>query len=85
MEEGWVSERRRRMLTCHEAADELRCHPETIRRAIRAGHLRATYFGGRYLIDRADLPTVLERPAPPPRRPVIRGRFAAIAQELDAA
>lgn len=41
--------------TIQEAAELLSCHPDTIRRAIRAGKLKAAAFGKGIRISRADL------------------------------
>lgn len=41
--------------TLGEAADLLSCHRETLRRAIRAGHLRAAKLGRGFRISRYDL------------------------------
>ena len=35
-------------LTSVEAADHLKCHPETVRKRMRAGDLRAVKFGQTY-------------------------------------
>ena len=43
------------MLTVPEAARRLRRNPETIRRWIRAGRLRASRIGTQHLIEEADL------------------------------
>lgn len=73
------------LLTTAEAARELRCHPETIKRAIRCGKIRARFFGGRYLIERSALPAELAPPAKPPGRPAKQpGHFARVAREMDA-
>lgn len=41
--------------TLAEAADLLSCHPETLRRAIKEGTLRAAKLGREYRISRTDL------------------------------
>lgn len=41
--------------TLSEAATLLSCHPETLRRAIRKGHLQAAKLGRGFRISRADL------------------------------
>ena len=38
-----------------EAAALIRCHPQTLRRAIRAGALKAARIGRNYVIGRPDL------------------------------
>ena len=43
------------MLTVREAAHRARCDPETVRRWIRAGHLRAQRVGTQHVIDESDL------------------------------
>jgi excisionase family DNA binding protein len=43
------------VLTVAEAADLVGLHPETIRRWIRTGRLRATRIGRSYLIDADEL------------------------------
>ncbi|MHC4225387.1 MAG: helix-turn-helix domain-containing protein [Planctomycetota bacterium] len=43
------------MLTVPEAARRLRVNPETIRRWIRAGRLRAKKVGTQHLIEETDL------------------------------
>lgn len=50
------------MLTVTEAARRAGRDPETIRRWIRAGRLRATRTGSRHLIDEADLDAATEEP-----------------------
>ena len=74
------------LLTVPEAAAALRCHTETVLRAIRRGEIDATLFGGRYLIDPADLPTAPRaRPLPPRRRPgKPAGPVSAAVRQMDA-
>lgn len=73
-------------LTIPEAADALRCSTKTIRRAIKRGTIPATFFGGRYLIAEADLPTSLPpRPAPPVRQAGKRGEAGALARRIAGA
>ena len=43
--------------TLAEAAELLSCHPETLRRAIKDGTLRAAKLGREYRISRSDLQT----------------------------
>jgi excisionase family DNA binding protein len=43
------------LLTLQEAADKLQCHPETLRRAILRGELKAGRLGKEYRIDERDL------------------------------
>lgn len=74
------------LLTTAEAAQALRCHERTIRRAIARGEIRATFFGGRYLIPVDALPEMLApRPLPPirPRKPA--GQFVELAREMTRA
>ncbi len=58
------------MLTVPEAARRVGRNPETIRRWIRAGRLRATKLGTQHLIEETDLdaiavdPKALQVPAP---------------------
>lgn len=54
------------MLTVHEAAASLRRSPETIRRWIRAGRLRAHKVGTQYLIEESDLSAVEDEALPIP-------------------
>lgn len=51
--------------TAAEAADYLRVHPETIRRAARAGQLPASHIGNRLLFAQVDLDAFVhaQRPA----------------------
>jgi excisionase family DNA binding protein len=51
------------MLTVPQAARRARRNPETVRRWIREGRLRATKVGTQHVIDEADLDEVLGRPA----------------------
>ena len=46
------------MLTVPEAARRTKRDPETVRRWIRSGRLRATKIGTQHLIDEADLARV---------------------------
>lgn len=48
------------MLTVPEAARRTRRHPETIRRWIREGKLRARKVGTQHVIEESDLDTLLE-------------------------
>jgi excisionase family DNA binding protein len=48
------------MLTVPEAARRTRRDPETVRRWIRSGRLRATKIGTQHMIDEADLAEVIE-------------------------
>jgi len=57
------------MLTVREAARRTGRDPETIRRWIRAGKLRALREGRRQLIDEADLDVVVEEPGSMPLPP----------------
>ena len=50
------------MLTVPEAARRVGRDPETIRRWIRAGRLRARKVGTQHVIEEADLEAVLEEP-----------------------
>jgi len=49
------------MLTVPEAARRARRNPETIRRWIREGRLRATKVGTQHILDEKDLDEVLGR------------------------
>ena len=49
------------MLTVPEAARRVKRDPETIRRWIRSGRLRAKKVGTQHVIEEADLESVLER------------------------
>ena len=56
------------MLTVPEAARRLRLNPETIRRWIRSGRLRARKIGTQHVIDERDLESLRKReslPVPP--------------------
>ncbi len=57
------------MLTVPEAARRTKRDPETVRRWIRSGRLRATKIGTQHMIDEADLAEVAEKksvlPLPP--------------------
>lgn len=48
------------VLTVPEAARRTRRHPETIRRWIREGKLRARKVGTQHVIEESDLDTLLE-------------------------
>lgn len=48
------------MLTVPEAASRIGRDPETVRRWIRSGRLRARKVGTQHLIDEADLEQVVE-------------------------
>jgi excisionase family DNA binding protein len=48
------------MLTVPEAARRTKRDPETVRRWIRSGRLRATKIGTQHMIDEADLAEVTE-------------------------
>jgi len=48
------------MLTVPEAARRTKRDPETVRRWIRSGRLRATKVGTQHLIDEADLAAISE-------------------------
>ena len=53
-----------RWFTVDEAAEYLRCCPQTIRNAMHRGDLRATQLGpegASYLLDRMDIDRFLER------------------------
>jgi excisionase family DNA binding protein len=50
------------MLSVIEAAQRAGCHPETIRRWIRARRLRAERRGNRHLIHEDDLAALVEEP-----------------------
>jgi excisionase family DNA binding protein len=68
------------MLTVPEAAKRVARDPETIRRWIRAGRLRATKIGTQHVIEEADLAAAAERsqmlPMPPEWRTLESGRPA---------
>lgn len=49
------------MLTVPEAALRTKRDPETVRRWIRSGRLRATKIGTQHMIDEADLSQVTEQ------------------------
>jgi len=55
------------LLTVDEAAEQLRVHPETIRRAIRRGDLPAVRVGSVYRVDGSAIQPV--RAAKPERAP----------------
>ncbi len=64
------------MLTVPEAARRVRRNPETIRRWIREGRLRASKVGTQHVIDEGDLAGMLdadEVPLPPEWRRTITG------------
>ena len=48
------------MLTVPEAARRTKRDPETVRRWIRSGRLRATKVGTQHMIDEADLQTAID-------------------------
>ena len=82
------------LLTVPEAAAELRCHVDTVRRMVRRGELDAQLVAGRYLIDPDSLPTRRVRPdsvGVPPARVLPRGdgptaqAARRVAARLDAA
>lgn len=50
------------MLTVPEAARRVRRDPETVRRWIRGGRLRARKVGTQHVIDEADLEALLRTP-----------------------
>lgn len=54
------------MLTVPEAARRVGRNPETIRRWIRGGRLRASKVGTQHLIDESDLDAVAMSPEPLP-------------------
>lgn len=49
------------MVTVPQAADRLGRNPETIRRWIRSGRLRATKVGTQHMIDERDLQNLSDR------------------------
>ena len=53
------------MLTVLEVADLLHRGPETIRRWIRSGRLRASKVGLQHMVDERDLPSGQDRLLPP--------------------
>ncbi|MHC4137738.1 MAG: helix-turn-helix domain-containing protein [Planctomycetota bacterium] len=67
------------MVTVPEAARRLRVNPETVRRWIRSGRLRATKVGTQHMIDETDL----ENLRPQERLPLPRGwRRTATSEPL---
>ena len=65
------------MITVPEAAKRAGRDPETIRRWIRTGRLRASKIGTQHVIDEADLEPLLEDeelPMPPEWRQLPDGR-----------
>jgi len=50
------------MLTVPQAARRVRRDPETVRRWIRAGRLRARKVGTQHVIEEADLDALVEEP-----------------------
>ena len=64
------------MLTVPEAARRVGRNPETIRRWIRAGRLRAHKVGTQHVIEETDLALVSTDPAPLPVPEELR-RFAS--------
>lgn len=75
------------MLTVPEAAERINRNPETIRRWIRSGRLRAQKVGTQHIIDEADLEAVSERcslPVPDSWRVTLTGEpMPDILAELD--
>ncbi|MGI8633383.1 MAG: helix-turn-helix domain-containing protein [Solirubrobacterales bacterium] len=55
------------MLTVPEAARRVGRDPETVRRWIRAGRLRARKVGTQHVIEESDLEAVADEPQPLPR------------------
>jgi len=58
------------LLTVRQAAETLRCHPDTVRNMISRGQLAAVKIGNRWLVDGASLPRperVEPFAIPPPR------------------
>ncbi|MGE5764827.1 MAG: helix-turn-helix domain-containing protein [Mycobacterium leprae] len=53
------------MLTVQQVAERLHRDPETIRRWIRSGKLRARKVGLQHMIDEADLPVFSDESVPP--------------------
>lgn len=43
------------LLTVEEVAEELRLHPETVRRMLRTGDMPGSKYGDEWRIDRAEL------------------------------
>lgn len=56
------------LLTVDEAAEQLRCHPVTIRRMIRRGDLAAVKVGSVYRISADDLKPTRVTPQQKPAR-----------------
>lgn len=52
------------MLTVPQAAEKVGRNPETVRRWIRAGRLRAERVGTQHLIDEGELAELVATPAP---------------------
>lgn len=75
------------LLTTAEAAVLLRCHPETVLRAIRRGQIPAVRFGGRYLIEHDDLPRALapQRQRGGRRRGPSHGPISAAVRQMESA
>lgn len=75
------------MLTVPEAARRINRNPETIRRWIRSGRLRAQKVGTQHIIDEADLDALSERrmlPVPDSWRVTVTGEpMPDILAELD--
>jgi excisionase family DNA binding protein len=65
------------MLTVPQAARRIARHPETVRRWIREGRLRATKVGTQHVIEEGDLEALLadeELPVPRGWRVTVTGR-----------
>ncbi len=65
-----MADRRPRLMTVAAAAAELDCHPETLRRAIRAGRLSCYRMGGCTRIAPEHLTAYLEDHLCPARDPM---------------
>ena len=77
-----------RFLTLAEAAETMRCSRRTMERRIADGSVRSTFFGGKHLINPADLP-VNEAPRThrtPPLRVRVggKGRLTQLVEEMEA-
>jgi len=48
-------------ITVRDVAAHLSCSPKTVRRRIAAGHIKACFEGGRWLIDPRDLYAYIHR------------------------
>jgi excisionase family DNA binding protein len=55
------------VLTVPQAADRVHRNPETIRRWIRRGRLRARKVGTQHVINEADLDDLVDEPPPLPK------------------